>query len=232
MGADEPVQTPEVDAVLREASALTSALSRARVVRRLLLLAVVIFVAALGYAIYNEANHFMSPKYRDDLMNVAQERLKANQDKYMHHVQDLYEKNYPIITEAFYTQAKQDMPKFLQEIEKERGTLSDRLQAELQKRLDKHYETLVAKHQKTIEQELPGAKDEKMREKMTKNLTLAVQKVSKKYYVDELHAQIETLFKTWDKFPPAEDPKPGEPSIDDQLLPALLDVLKDMLAHG
>jgi 4-amino-4-deoxy-L-arabinose transferase-like glycosyltransferase len=231
MGADQSVQTPEVDAVLREASALTAALARARRIRRLLLLAVVIFVAVLSYFIYQEANHFMSPQYSNELMNVAQKRLEENQNQYMKEVEGLYRRNYPIITEAFYSQAKQDMPRFLQEIEKERDTLAQSLQGELEKRLDKRYEQLVAQHQKTIDQELPAAQNEVMRQRMTKNLTIAVQKVSRKYYIEDLNNELQTLFKTWDEFPPAKLPAKGDPPIDDQLLSALLEVLQDKLAH-
>jgi multidrug efflux pump subunit AcrB len=231
MGSEENVRTPEVDAVLREATALTAALRSARLVRRLLLLVLVLFVAGLCYFIYQEFNHFASEQYRNELMATAQKRLEANQEKYMKEVEGLYQRNYPIITEAFYAQAKQDMPRFLQDIEKERDTLAQRLQEQLEQRLNKKYETVVAQHQKTIDQELPGTQDEVMKQRITKNLTLAVQKVSKKYYVEELHSQIQTLYQTWDAFPPAKDPGKGELPIEDQLLSALLDVLQDKLAN-
>ena len=58
-----------------------------------------------------------------------------------------------------------------------------------------------------------------------------IDKLVKKYYVDEMESQYRQLYSTWDAFPAAETPKPDELPLEDQLKGVLLDMLRYKLAH-
>jgi len=52
-----------------------------------------------------------------------------------------------------------------------------------------------------------------------------VQRLVKKFYVDDFRRQIDELIAGWDHFPEAAMPKSGEPSLTDQFVPKLLQYL-------
>src|SRR5262249_4406097 len=132
-----------VEAVIRESKALMAAQASGRRVRLLLLLVFVVFVAVVTYAFYDLANKFFSQDNLNALAAAGQERLTKNQDQYMKEVQKLVEASSPVLTTAFMEQAKNDMPKFMQALEKERDVLRASLEVKLSKKLDDRYREML-----------------------------------------------------------------------------------------
>jgi hypothetical protein len=64
---------------------------------------------------------------------------------------------------------------------------------------------------------------------MMQNVGVAMERLSKKYYADQLNVQMFALYDAWDAFPPAPKPLPGEVPLEDQLIGTLLEVLTERL---
>ena len=142
----------------------------------------------------------------------------------MHELQTLYENAGPKIQEAFQEQMNKDMPKYAHSMEKEREAFLNTLKAQLETKLHGQYEQLLKEQQKTLETEFKDVDPEKNK-RMMANINRAVERLVKKYYVDELESQFRQLYQTWDSFPAAEPLKPGD------LYSAHLEMLRHKLAH-
>ena len=67
---------------------------------------------------------------------------------------------------------------------------------------------------------------------MIKNIDVAMQKLIKKYYAEEMEAQFNQLKASIDQFPPAPAPKAGDPSAEDQFIAELMEMLRYKLSHS
>lgn len=223
--------TQQMEVLLRETDSLMQAMARARKIRMALFLALVAFVAVTCWTFYQAAMRFQSDENRQLLLKTAQDRLSQNSDNYMRQVQGLVDRTSPILTTAFYDQAKKDMPSYLNAVEKERDSLVNDLQTKLEQKLTAEHKKATERQEKLLQQEFPTFKDADLHARMIHNMQGSVDKLVKKYYVDEMHNEMTALLKGWDNFPAAERPKPTDPPLEDQLIGNLITVLQYRLAH-
>jgi hypothetical protein len=59
----------------------------------------------------------------------------------------------------------------------------------------------------------------------------AMQRMLKKYYVDEMRDEMLGIYETWDRFPAAEPVGPNDPRLEDQLIGNLLEYLSYRFTH-
>src|SRR5437868_6751244 len=105
MDSQVEVSNQQIEAVLHETAALSAGLKRARSVRLILFLAVVVLLAGVGWVAYGEAQEFTSDKNLTRLGNIAQRKLEQKQDYYMKQMQTLVDTLSPPLTKAFRDQA-------------------------------------------------------------------------------------------------------------------------------
>jgi hypothetical protein len=230
--ADTGGLNEQVEAVVRETKALMAAQAAGRRARLLLLVVFVVFVAVVTYAFFDLGNKLLGQENLDALAKAGQERLVKNQGEYMKELQKLIETSSPVLTTAFMTQAKQDLPKYMQGLEKQRDELRSSLEAKLSKKLDGLYAETLDRHDKIMKEEFPKYNDDALQARMRENINMALEKLVKKYYVDEMNRQMDVLYTTWDNFPAAEPPKAGGVSTEDQLVVELTDWLKYIMSHS
>jgi hypothetical protein len=221
----------QLDAVQRQLDELARANARGRTVRLVLFLAVFGFVAVTCFLFYRMASQFQSDENLRLLARTAQDRLSTRQEEYLRQLQILADNTSPVLTQAFLQQAKKDLPTYMQLVAKERDQLADNLQTKLEKRLDNHYQQVLAQHDKTLKEEFPLVQDKELHRRMMANLETVVKKLVKKYYVDELHNQVVLLYTTWDEWPAAAPAAKGEPPTEDQFIAGLLELLTYRMSH-
>jgi hypothetical protein len=215
-----------VAAVERESHAVVAALGRARGIRLLLVVLVAGFVGVSVKAYYGLVQDFLKEEQINQLVKTAQKRLEAKAPELNRQVEEFVNHSAPKLSAAFAEQTKKDLPQFLQTAGKEREMLVQNLQARLEKRLQDHYKALVEKQAQILEAEFPEVQDPKQREAMLANITLAVDKASQKYFVDELKTELNRLYATWDDFPIAEIPGKDDARIEDEFIGNLLELAK------
>ena len=220
----------QLEAVIRETSALAAAFKRAQQVRLISFLVLVPFVAGLGWFVIAKAKAFASDKNLERVADIAGKHLEKNQEKYLRQLQILVDKVSPPISQALYAQAKKDAPQFLNTIERERQPFLDNLEEKFRDRLSRRYEHLQPRYERILKQEFPQFRDPKQQQRMQAHFQLAVRKLLDKYYVDDLRREMEKLYLTWDNFP-AADVKKGEPPIEDQFVESLMVLLSYRLTH-
>jgi hypothetical protein len=220
-----------VDAVLRESESLTAALRRGRAVRLFLILLTLALIAGIGWWFYNWIQQLRSEENLNRIQALAQERLTQNSDKYYGEVQRLVDTNYPVISQAFVDQVKKDLPTYLQAIDKERAQFTESIQKKLETTLNDRLMAAIDKHEALIQQELPATKDRDKLERIERNMREAMQRMIKKYYVDEMRDEMLGIYETWDRFPAAEPVGPNDPRLEDQLIGNLLEYLSYRFTH-
>jgi hypothetical protein len=223
---------PELEAILRENEALLAALRSARRTRLVVFLVLVAFVIIVCWAFYSLGNQRLSEENQDRVLQAMQKRLSDKQDSYLRQVQLLVENTSPKLTQAFYDQSVKDLPTYLKGVEKERDKLAQNLQVKLEQELDDHYNKLLQRHEKLFREAFPSITDEKVHQQMVANTQVAVKRLMKKYYLDEMNSQIKTLYETWDNFPLANSPGKDELPLEEQFKAYLYELVKYRLSHG
>src|SRR5262249_6079203 len=110
----DPAPSAKVEPVLSECESLMAALGMARWTRRLLLVGLLAFAVGSVYYFYGLLSRVTKKESIDELTRTVQDRLAGQSDTYMREVQSLVEKSTPVVTDAFYSRAKADLPKLLQ----------------------------------------------------------------------------------------------------------------------
>jgi hypothetical protein len=218
----------QVEELLRVCEGLQRALARAKRVRQFLLIATLAFVVIVCYMFYSIGKRF-TPDHMGELQAMAQERLAKNSDEYMRELRTLADNARPVVVDAFLKQAKKDMPVYMHAAGQEREKFVDEMQERVSKSLLEHYGKVLDSHQKLLEEEFPLIKDQETHRKMMGNLHLAVEKLVKKYYVDEMKGQLLALYDGWDQFPRADAPASGDPTLEDQFVGGLMEFLTKSL---
>jgi vacuolar-type H+-ATPase subunit H len=228
---EAPPSAKQVEELMRVCASLNRALERARWIRLLLLVATVVFVGVACFMFYSLGAELKSEANLEKLKGLAQERLTKNSDTYMKEVTALIEHSSPVVTDAFQKQLKKDLPSYLHAAGQERGKFIEEMQTELAKRLDEHYGKVLDRHEKLIKAEFPKISDDEQRNMMA-NLHMAVEKLVKKYYVEELRKQLLALYDGWDQFPQSPATAAGEPPLNEQFIGELLELLKVILTEN
>lgn len=221
---------PRVDAVVRECQGLRDAMARGRWIRALISLATLAFLVGFGMAYYNKAKQLSSKEYVDRLASVAQARLESSSADYMKEVERLISTSSPVLTEAFYERAKQDLPHYMKALGEEKTVLVDRLQANVEKKLQETQSKVLERYQGMLKEEFPDFTEEQYG-RMINNLEVAVQDLSKKFYRDELEAELNKLYDAWDLFPKTDSNTDPNVRIEDQFIAALVDLLQHKLTE-
>src|SRR5271165_4188207 len=151
--------TQKVESVLNACDSMISALGTARWARRLLLLGFLAFSLGSAYVFYDMYARLRSKENIDKVTQTVQDRLAGQSDTYFREVQSLVDKSTPIVTDAFYTRAKTDLPLLLQGVEKERDQFIDSLKGRVETVLAEHFDAMVSKNQELLVKELPELQD-------------------------------------------------------------------------
>jgi multidrug efflux pump subunit AcrB len=221
----------DVEGMIREAEGLSAALRRARAFRLLLFLGLLGLVAAIVWSFYRLGSDLMSEANQRAILETAQRRLGERSDDYMKQVQTLVNNTSPTLTQAFYDQAKKDLPKYMESFGNERDKLLIDLEKALTERLETRVSAIVEQHKAILLEEFPEIKDREVQERVMANMKEAVEKLAKKYFVEEMHSEVLALYDAWDRFPAVDQRtlEPGSPALADQLIAELLELLRQRL---
>jgi hypothetical protein len=226
-----PALTARVEALERETEALAAALAGAQRSRLMITLLFVAFVAVAITAFYRQGKQLTEERYLSELRALGEKSLNEHQKQYLGQLEKLAREVEPKVTEAFYSQAKRDFPAYLNKFGSERDTLVANLQRRLDTSLTERFDQSLKQSEALLKEEFPLADKPEMHERMMRNVGLALERLSKKYYADQLNVQLFALFDAWDAFPAAPKPLPGEVPLEDQLIGTLLEILSERLKN-
>lgn len=224
--------TARLDELQRRTEGLTAALERSRNTRRLIMLVFLAFVIVAVMGFYSLGNRIQSADYQNRLIAELQKSVASNQDVFSKEAQKLMEGVTPVVQTAFSEQVSKDMPLFMEDIDKQRHVLVENLTDQMTKKIEGHHHELLRRHEKLFKEEFPAVQNADTRERMIGNTCLALDRLVKKYYVDEFKKELQSMETTWESFPVADLPAKGEPSLEEQLKGALMDMVAITLSRS
>ncbi|MSR30857.1 MAG: hypothetical protein EXR99_05050 [Gemmataceae bacterium] len=186
---------------------------------RLILLGLVVgFLAFFLWRFYQMGTEFISEKNINQMVELARKKFTEGEDKFLKNELDsLVKKMEQPVKDEVMKHVKKESPKLVKAFEEQKEILIDKLPKQMEVKIRKHFEEFLDHQEKVLAEELPDVKDPKDREKVKKNLTLAMDPLLKKYYIEGMNTEIKKLNDLWDDFPLAAMPKDKEPSLEDQL---------------
>ncbi len=220
-----------LDELQKRTEALTAALEQSRKTRRLIMTAFLAFVLLAGWRFYALANTLRSKEYQDRLTVALQKSVATNQDTFSKEAQRLVDGITPVVTTAFTEQSKKDLPLFMQVIDKERQTLMDGLPQRMSDHVEKHHHAMLRRHEKLIQTEFPAVQNAEVRDRMMANVCTALDRLVKKYYVDEFQKEFLKMSASWNDFPPADVPGAGDSPLEEQLMGEMMDLVAVKIAR-
>ncbi len=216
--------------ILRECEELRGALGRVRLVQFLIALGLVGLVIYLGLALSHQVNRVRSEIYLSELRGRAQERLADRSDAYLNEIEALVGVTSPALTEAFYDQAKADLPRYMAAIGDQREALIESLRIELAETFRQSNEVLRERYRQILEEQFPDVTLES-RGRLLDNLETAMNRLAERYYLEAMEAEIHGLYDHWDAFPADFIIVDRKISLGNQLVAELLDLLQIKLTE-
>ncbi|MGZ0172336.1 MAG: hypothetical protein ACKVHE_22570 [Planctomycetales bacterium] len=220
-----------VQAVQGQVAALEAAMSASRKSRQIILFGLVAVIAVVAYLFYGLANQLRSEEYITKLSEQAQTYANDNADSYMREVKTLADNVTPIITKAFYAQAKRDTPKLPLAMNKERDLLMKNVRTRLEKQINDQYAKILTDYEKILLTEFPEVEDDVIRRRVMANFKEAMNRMVKRFYADQFEREFKSMANTWDEFPIADAVDEGDVPLEDQLVGYLLELMT-MKASG
>jgi hypothetical protein len=229
---DAAVLNQQVENVIRDSEALNSAVARGRFIRVILLIALIGVIAYGAITLKRPYDKYVTDEgYQQKFLAAITDHIADNQRNYQQEFDHFVNEVGPVVRDTFTAQAKKDMPKFLETLERQRDEMSNNLQTKLEEKIIGHYDAMLKKQQSVLTSALPEMNDAAAAERLEKNLETAMHRLIKRYYVDKMHEQIVGMLQQWDTFPTVPPASGGE-TLEDQLVGTLYDLLLYRLSHS
>jgi hypothetical protein len=225
-----PDLSQKIAQIEREVDSLRSAISRARMVRFVFLLALIALVLAVVYFFLQLASQVTSEKFMEEIASEAKLHIENNQNDYQKQVQSLVDHSYPILTQAFSDQATKDMQKFTSAMDHERETLTNNLQTQLNDRLSKKYQGVLQEYESKMIETFPELADEKTRDKVIDNFQSIIKTLVARNYGDRFNLSSQRLMSIWDEFPAAEEVVGDATTLEEKLVHNLMQVATEVMS--
>ncbi len=216
----------QLSALESESQHLLSALQWSSLVRNILLLSLVAFVAVFGllyYKLYKDITEKKLAEFQTILAERQQELLEPLSKEAFQLAQDVG----PDILTAFQYRVESDGDKYIKAFNAERDIVKKNLEAQVEASAHDLYERLLNDHEKILQEEFPQL-DEDDKNRLHANMEQTYRQLVKRYYVDYFHTEIERLALSIDNFPMSE-PDQSKGPLAQQVLYELMEMVQMMM---
>ncbi len=211
----------KIAALEKEMVTLKVVIRRAGRTRLALLLAVLLIIGGAIWSFYRLAKDFASKENMKALADKASVRAEDTKTELLKHAMVLKDTSLPVLQKAFEDQVNKDRDKYTDLLNKEGQTLSQNVQAELEKKLRAHFEEQSSRYQAILQEEFPDLKDPELSDKMYSAVTDVLDRLVNEYYSAQIQDQIQQMNDQWREFEMAEMPKQDEPNLEMQFVASL-----------
>ena len=191
----------------------------------LLLLAMIATVG--GVAIYLQ--YFYQPsvdqRYRDQLAQVASDRLKEHSSKIGDEAIVLFRRTWPIVRTALVEEAREDYPRLAETLQQEGSTYFNNVEAAFLAKVKGRYHDYLMQHRKILTSEFPQHATRENVQRVLAAFEATFGELVERYYLDQLRHEAARTEQLWQSIPPTRQPEPDEPALEQQLVQTAQDWL-------
>jgi hypothetical protein len=217
----------KLSALENESQRLLAALQWSSIVRNILLVCLVGFVAVFGLLYYRLYKDITERK-----LHEFQTILAAQQDELLEPLTKeafkLTEDVGPELVTIFEKQIEKDGNKYVNAFNQEREILSQNLQVQVDQTASGLYEKLLNDHEQILREEFPQISSEEDVKMLHDNMGKVYQQLVQRYYIDYFHKEIERMALAIDKFPMAE-PDESKGPLAQQVMYELMEMAQMMM---
>ena len=224
------VLTDKLSALENESRRLLTALRWAGKVRMVLLACLLLFVLISGVMFYRLYNDIKTNRI-EEVRRIIRENPEDFSEPLTRQVMLLAEEHGPSVVEVFREQAQQDSQQYLDAFDAERTKLIANLQVNLEQKLNASYSNMLSEHEQMLKEEFPVLKDPAKLENIRLNMEKVYDKIGKRYLVDSLREEMESIANKVDSFP-ASQPKQDNIPLGEQIATELLELVRLMLVNS
>jgi len=224
----------KVEAVEQQIAALAAAQTNARRLRLLLPIGFLVFVCVFLWLFYDLYCSLAAEENLKKIRELAEQRVqKSLLPEVERQAKALRENALPALQDAFTKQVEKDAPRYTDALSEQGDELFKNLHSGLEEQLEEHFQTVLKKQDAVLKEEYPDLTDEK-RAQLAANMEKAVNKLVKKYYVEQMKVELERMMETMNTFPvadPVDPTKPGAQSLEEELIGCLMEVVHQRMTN-
>jgi hypothetical protein len=213
-----------------ESRKILRALNWATKVRMILLCSLLLFVlvaAFLFYRLYSDIRYRRIPT----VQQMINERPEEFSEPLTQQIMQLAEEQGPYVVDAFRQQAQEDSKLYMEAFDRERDQLITNLQGKLENKLTQTYMSILDEQEAMLKKEFPELQEAENMANVRKNMEKVYEKIGKRYYVDYLEDELETIAEKIDTFPPSA-PRQTNLPLGEQIATEFLELVRMMLIHS
>jgi hypothetical protein len=224
----------KVGEVEQRVAALAAAQSAARRLRLVLPIGFLVFLCVFLYLFIGLKDEVAKEENLNKMTELAQERVSEYiLPKLQSEAEKLAETAQEPLIEAFTKQAEKDAPKYTAALSEQGELLFANLETRLEEQINEHYKAARDRHEAVLKNEYPDLTDEQLTQ-LADNIEKGVEDLVKKYYVEQLKAELERMMTTINEFPvadPVDASKPGVETLEQELIGCLMEIVQLRLAN-
>lgn len=231
--SSEQVEAVEkkVEAVEQHVVALVAAQKAARRLRLVLPIGFLVFLCVFLFLFYGLKDEVAKEENLNKMTELALNRVTDELlPKLQRQAETLVETAKPALTEAFTKQVEKDAPKYTAALNEQGKLLFDKLEEGLEKQVNEHYKSFYEKHKAVLKKEYPDLTDEQLAQ-LADNIEKAGEQLVKKYYAEQLEAELDRMMTTISEFPVADPPGPNDDKLEQELIGCLMEIVHERLTN-
>lgn len=222
--------TEKLNMLENESRRLLIALNWASKVRMILLGCIVLFVGISLWMFYSLYIDIRTNRFAE-VQRIINQQPEEFSEPLTRQVMLLAEEQGPHVIEVFRKQAQEDSELYVRAFDEERTKLINSLQANLESKLQDSYAEMLVEQEEMLRNEFPVLKDPEKLANIRANMERVYDKIGKRYLVDSLKEEMESIATKIDTFP-ASDPKVDNIPLGEQIATEMLELVRMMLVHS
>ncbi|MEM9942106.1 MAG: hypothetical protein AAF939_11015 [Planctomycetota bacterium] len=222
--------TNSLNSLENESRKLLNAVQWSSKVRKILFVLVLLFAVIAVFIFYR-----LFVEIRDNRITKIQQIISEQPEEFVQpltrEVVAIAEKEGPYLADVFRKQAQDDTKLYIEAIEKEQNTLVDNLQKKFEKKVLESYAMMLDEQEATLKKEFPVLRDPEKMKYLRKNMEDVYEKIGKRYFVDNLKEEMESLVSKLEKFP-ASTPNSDTIPVAEQIATEFLELVQMMVVNS
>ncbi len=183
-------------------------------------LLLMVMIATLGgIAIYLQ--YFYQPsldrQYTQRLAQVASDRLSEHSTEISDETLLLFRQTWPIVRTAIVAEAREDYPRLAETLQQEGSTYFNNVEAAFLEKVKGRYHDYLMQHRKILTSEFPEHATRENVQRVLAAFEATFGELVERYYLDQLRHEAARTERLWQSIPPARQPEPDEPALEQQL---------------
>lgn len=187
-----------------------------------ILLVVLIAVLGIGWS-YLMFGQSQMPIPKQAYLEEIEQRLTKHQETIKTEAAAVAMEVIPPISQAIYEETRQDLPRYVEEIQDQGGLFTDHVQDLFIGKAQDQYRSYLRLHRQVLAEEFPNYADAESLDQITAEFERMLNRLVERYYLNEFENQIQVSEMYWARINPIPKADNGQLDLNQQLTDYIAD---------